>query len=270
MSLPPELWSRILSNLTYLEDICESNYVCKLFNELIPKSIRVIESYDKIFVFETIRKYVNLTECSLELADVTESQLKLMLPLKKFNVGITQESFNKLYIPYWLKRTRDEFNSITHTFTFAPRNMRESRSRSNSMNYVFGFHKGYIYSTHYSTDFFRLIQPLVSNFDIILDIDWYNVETATRYISGKFGVRLYGWNQKMNFFQILTKYPCINYIEIFHSCYAPVPTHSLILSYLEDLLVCEREVTIKLSIPVDHMSESIYNRFPNAKLCTTF
>ncbi len=213
VQLPLDIWSQIFSYITDMKDIEFILLICKDFNILIRQNVNIIESNGGLpgVNHSSLIKFPNLSECHPKIKEIIPEKITTILSLKRFSVELYD--MRKDWLSYWLdpKRTQEEFNSVSQSFTLAypipPCN-------NFSITQHLSCENGYLKIGYYDTAWSKLILPLTQKYYIILDVqylrDWNYINTKFRSKA----LKVRQWDPFNNPFMFLSKNPHINYLEI--------------------------------------------------------
>jgi hypothetical protein len=214
-------------------------------------------------------KFPNLRECYPKIKEIIPEKIDTILSFKRFSV----ESYDMTdpWLSYWLdpKRTQEEFNSISQSFT-----LKYSIPPCNDYNIIqrLSCKNGYLKIGYCDTALCDLILPLIQKYHIILDVkylgDWkfiYN-KVPNKMRLNRLKVR--NWDPFNNLFSFLVKLPHINYFEIKRFESKGFVPKLVIMAERYQTNLYQKEITMKFPVPIDEIA-IINNYFPNAEVFST-
>ena len=271
---PFDIWSIIFTDINILNDIRNLLLTCKIFYNIVPKTIKVIKDEQKA-EFQHIENFSALNTCHLTITNISQDQMKKIVHLKKLSVITDSDNIKNVWMPYWINQTQERFDTISHSLTFKLPGFDSDYNliiNNRFIECICSDDEGIIYKS-FDVVICDFIKPLVNNFNLIFIIK-YDHYINDILIFRPFGIKCKRFHSDNNPFMLFISHPHISYLEIEKiSGYEIFPwkvfPNTMIEYYLNSVALCEREITIKMPL----LEESILNirkKFPQSKITNTY
>ena len=256
---PYDVWLLILSNITKPIDINVTIRSCKVFRDIIPKSIRIVEKEIGVsqIPVEIAKSWSQLEQCHLRISlNNNDDYFSKLSKLQICSVVISENLLIDVWFSYWIssKHSDEEFYNISHTF-YIEGETSDIRFRSR---------KGIITVNNLTPSLQEMVGALTKRFPLIVEVyDQICPFTVVRSIyPNVIGIRLTERQLMYCPLYILISCKNIKYIGIDPKIIIQKGSHGYLLEEIDT--ACEREVDIDIPIRVTDLPK-LHECFPNMK-----